>query len=131
MADRPGDPGRSSARALEADDPARLDQLLALPRVHLIVDGYNVTKRGFGDLSLEQQRSRLVAALAAIAAQTGAETTVVFDGADKLNAIPGIPRGLRVLVVDEDHLVCGMLSTFDLVGLLEGGPQEPAAISPH
>lgn len=97
MAQRPGETSRASARALEADDPARLDQLLALPRVHLIIDGYNVTKRGFGDLSLEQQRTRLVAALAAIAAQTGAETTVVFDGAEKLNAMPGMPRGLRVL----------------------------------
>jgi predicted RNA-binding protein with PIN domain len=98
MADRPGAPGaRPQARALEADDPARLDQLLALPRAHLIVDGYNVTKRGFGDLSLEHQRARLIAALAGIAAQSGAETTVVFDGADKMNAMPGIPRGLRVL----------------------------------
>lgn len=97
LAQRPGQPGRAEARALDADDPARLDQLLALPRAHLIVDGYNVTKRGFGDLSLEQQRGRLIAALAAIAAQTGAETTVVFDGAEKLNAVPGIPRGLRVL----------------------------------
>ena len=95
QAQRPGLAG-TTARALDSDDPARLDQLLALPRVHLIVDGYNVTKRGFGDLSLEQQRSRLVAALAAIAAQTGAETTVVFDGAEKLNAVP-TPRGLRVL----------------------------------
>jgi predicted RNA-binding protein with PIN domain len=97
MAQRPGEPGRTAARALEVDDPARLDHLLGLPRVHLVVDGYNVTKRGFGDLSLEQQRSRLIAALAAIAAQTGAETTVVFDGAEKLNAVPGMPRGLRVL----------------------------------
>jgi hypothetical protein len=40
VADRPGAPGRTQARALEADDPARLDQLLALPRAHLIVDGY-------------------------------------------------------------------------------------------
>jgi predicted RNA-binding protein with PIN domain len=97
LAVRPDDVGRATARALDTDDPARLDQLLALPRVHLVVDGYNVTKRGFGDLSLEQQRTRLVAALAAIAAQSGAETTVVFDGAEKLNAVPGIPRGLRVL----------------------------------
>jgi predicted RNA-binding protein with PIN domain len=56
-----------------------------------------VTKRGFGDLSLEQQRTRLIAALAGVAAQSGAETTVVFDGAEKLNAVAGIPRGLRVL----------------------------------
>jgi hypothetical protein len=85
-ADRPGAPGAGGARALEADDPSRLDQLLALPRAHLIVDGYNVTKKGYGDLALEQQRSRLVTALGGIAAQCGAEVTVVFDGAEKLVA---------------------------------------------
>ncbi len=66
----------STARALDADDPARLDQLLALPRAHLVVDGYNVTKRGFGEMSLEQQRKRLITGLGGIAAQTGAEVTV-------------------------------------------------------
>jgi predicted RNA-binding protein with PIN domain len=95
-AERPGG-GKATARALEADDPARLDQLLALPRVHLIVDGYNVTKRGFGDVSLEQQRSRLVSAMGGMAAQSGAEVTVVFDGADKVVAVPSPPRGVRVL----------------------------------
>jgi predicted RNA-binding protein with PIN domain len=85
------------ARALGADDPGRLDQLLALPRVHLVVDGYNVTKTGYGDLSLEQQRARLVGGLAALAAQTGAEVTVVFDGAERLPAAPAAPRGVRVL----------------------------------
>src|SRR5262249_25129166 len=34
------------------DDPALLDRLLELPRVHLVVDGYNVTKTGYGDLPL-------------------------------------------------------------------------------
>jgi predicted RNA-binding protein with PIN domain len=96
-ADRPGAAGRSDARALEADDPVRLDQLLALPRAHLIVDGYNVTKRGFPDLALEQQRGRLVSSLGGIAAQCGAEVTVVFDGAEKLVGIAGPPRGVRVL----------------------------------
>jgi predicted RNA-binding protein with PIN domain len=90
-------PGKAGARALTADDPIRLDQLLALPRAHLIVDGYNVTKRGFGDISLEQQRVRLANGLGGIAAQSGAEVTVVFDGADKLIAVPGVPRGVRVL----------------------------------
>jgi predicted RNA-binding protein with PIN domain len=96
-ADRPGGRGRSRARALNADDPVRLDQLLALPRAHLIVDGYNVTKKGFGDISLEQQRGRLINGLGGIAAQSGAELTVVFDGAEKLVAVPGVPRGVRVL----------------------------------
>jgi predicted RNA-binding protein with PIN domain len=88
---------RAGARALNADDPARLDQLLALPRAHLVVDGYNVTKRGFGDVSLEQQRSRLVSSLGGLAAQSGIEVTVVFDGADKVLAVPSPPRGVRVL----------------------------------
>src|SRR5690606_6447496 len=67
----PEQPRRQPARAMAADDPARLDQLLALPQVHLIVDGYNVTKLGYGDLDLEQQRNRLASELARLAAQTG------------------------------------------------------------
>ena len=96
-ADRPGAAGKAGARGLEADDPVRLDQLLALPRSHLIVDGYNVTKRGFGDVSLEQQRGRLVSGLGGLAAQSGAEVTVVFDGAEKMVALSSPPRGVRVL----------------------------------
>ncbi|GAA1744390.1 NYN domain-containing protein [Luedemannella helvata] len=96
-AERPGGAATAGARALDADDPARLDQLLALPKVHLIVDGYNVTKNGYGELSLEQQRSRLITGIGGIAAQTGAEVTVVFDGAEKLVAAPTPPRGVRVL----------------------------------
>jgi predicted RNA-binding protein with PIN domain len=84
-------------RALSADDPVRLDQYLALPKVHLLVDGYNVTKRGFGEMSLEQQRSRLVSGLGGLAAQTGAEVTVVFDGAERVHGLPPAPRGVRVL----------------------------------
>ncbi|HET6478900.1 MAG TPA: NYN domain-containing protein, partial [Actinoplanes sp.] len=96
-ADRPGSPERSRARAQDTDDPGRLDQLLALPRAHLIVDGYNVTKRGFADMSLEQQRKRLITGLGGIAAQTGDEVTVVFDGAERVHGLPPAPRGVRVL----------------------------------
>jgi predicted RNA-binding protein with PIN domain len=96
-ADRPGGARSGAARALDADDPARLDHLLALPKAHLIVDGYNVTKKGYGEISLEQQRGRLVNAMAGLAAQTGAEVTVVFDGAEKVVGLPGAPRGVRVL----------------------------------
>jgi len=94
-AERPGTV--SPARAQDPDDPARLDQLLALPKAHLVVDGYNVTKRGFGDMSLEQQRKRLVTGLGGIAAQTGDEVTVVFDGAERVLGLPPAPRGVRVL----------------------------------
>jgi predicted RNA-binding protein with PIN domain len=95
-AEQPGR-GQAAARALDTDDPARLDQLLALPKAHLVVDGYNVTKRGFADISLEQQRSRLVKGLGGLAAQTHAEVTVVFDGAERVLGLPPAPRGVRVL----------------------------------
>src|SRR5690606_22701548 len=90
-------------RAMAADDPARLDQLLALPQVHLIVDGYNVTKLGYGDLDLEQQRNRLASELARLAAQTGAETTLVFDGSDRVPGLPVGSRGVRVLFSRKGH----------------------------
>jgi predicted RNA-binding protein with PIN domain len=97
------EPGRMSpkdvaARALSETDPALLDQLLALPQTHLLVDGYNVTKTGYPTMPLEKQRLRLLGGLAMLAAQTGAEVTCVFDGAEL--AAPVLlapPRGVRVL----------------------------------
>ncbi|MEU5524360.1 NYN domain-containing protein [Streptomyces sp. NPDC047860] len=97
------EPGRMTpkgiaARALSEDDPAILNQLLALPQAHLVVDGYNVTKTGYPQMPLEKQRLRLLGQLAQLAAQTGAEVTCVFDGAEL--AAPVLlapPRGVRVL----------------------------------
>ncbi|MFB9183364.1 NYN domain-containing protein [Dactylosporangium sucinum] len=96
-ADRPENAPGTAARALDADDPARLDQLLGLPKAHLIVDGYNVTKKGYAEISLEQQRNRLITGVGGLAAQTRAEVTVVFDGAERVHGLPPAPRGVRVL----------------------------------
>jgi predicted RNA-binding protein with PIN domain len=64
----------------------------------VIVDGYNVTKTGFPDLTLEAQRARLVTGLAALAAQVGAEVTCCFDGAALTGRVPSVSaRGVRVL----------------------------------
>jgi len=82
------------------NDPAALDRLLALPTVHLIVDGYNVTKTGYPELPLVDQRERLTHQLAALAARTGAEVTVVFDGAGVVSVPSAAPRGVRVLFSD-------------------------------
>ncbi|MFI6872266.1 NYN domain-containing protein [Streptomyces sp. NPDC050400] len=87
-----------ATRALHEHDPAILDQLLALPQAHLVVDGYNVTKTGYPTMPLEKQRLRLLGSLSQLAAQTGAEVTCVFDGAEL--AAPVLlapPRGVRVL----------------------------------
>ncbi|MEV6859637.1 NYN domain-containing protein [Streptosporangium subroseum] len=96
-------PGRQGvqgvpARALADDDPALLDQLLALPQIHLIVDGYNVTKTGYGTFTLADQRNRLLTGLGALYAQTRTELTCVFDGAELNGPVPmSAPRGVRVL----------------------------------
>ena len=85
-------------QARAGDDPALLDAMLALPRAHLIVDGYNVTKTGFPTLSLHEQRIRLLKGLGGIAARTGAEITCVFDGAELAGPVPVPPhKGVRVL----------------------------------
>ncbi len=97
---RPGDAVESAGAAggrRVAGDPSALDRLLALPNVHVVVDGYNVTKTGYGELSLAEQRARLIGALAALVGQSGAEVTVAFDGGAKPPAQPAAPRGVRVL----------------------------------
>ena len=68
-----------------------------------LVDGYNVTKTGYPELSLADQRTRLMSGLSALAARCGAEVTVVFDGAGRPPLQPRVPRGVRVLfsAVDE------------------------------
>ena len=101
---RPADMVRGATAAQgvvgRVEDPAALDRLLALPSVHLVVDGYNVTKTGYPELPLADQRERLVYQLAALAARTGAEVTVVFDGAGVVAVPAAAPRGVRVLFSD-------------------------------
>ena len=99
---RPGSRGRAG------DDPALLDDVLAVPQMHLIVDGYNVSKTGFGTLTLAQQRRRLVDGLVRIASRTGAEVTCCFDGQELGHMPPASTRGVRVLFSSgeiADHLI--------------------------
>ncbi len=85
-------------RSLLSDDPLLLRRLLELPRAHLVVDGYNVSKSAWPNAPLDEQRTRLLGKVAALVAGKGIETTVVFDGAD-LKHPPTVshPRGIRVL----------------------------------
>lgn len=104
---RPADSvGSAEARMQRrvVSDPAALDALLALPNTHLIVDGYNVTKAGYGELPLADQRTRLIGALAAVAARSGAEITIAFDGGQRPPAMPPTPRSVRVLFSAADEI---------------------------
>jgi predicted RNA-binding protein with PIN domain len=100
---RPADlvAGARTARGGSAVGSAtELDALLAVPSLHLVVDGYNVSKTGYPELTLADQRARLVHQLGALAARTGVEVTVVFDGAGVITAPPRGSRGVRVLFSD-------------------------------
>ena len=100
---RPADTVDAAAPAVASaqrrpGDSASLGDLLTLPRCHLVVDGYNVTKGAWASMPLEAQRTRLVQRLGVLAARTGAEVTCVFDGADVSVPPPVTPaQGLRVL----------------------------------
>lgn len=92
----------SQSGALGPASPAALEQLLALPRVRLIVDGYNVSKAAWPTSSLEAQRIRLLNGLAPLVARTGAETTVVFDAAASASRpVVTTPRGVKVIFSPE------------------------------
>jgi predicted RNA-binding protein with PIN domain len=56
--------------------------LLRVPGMVVLIDGYNLSHVRWADLDPAEQRARLVAALEALAARTGADLEVVFDGAD-------------------------------------------------
>lgn len=106
-----GTPGERVESELASADPVagagvtsstHLEQFLAMPRVRLIVDGYNVSKALWPGSALDAQRLRLLRAIAPIAARTGAETTVVFDAHSasvRPTAVP--PRGVKVLFSPE------------------------------
>ncbi|HWJ84506.1 MAG TPA: NYN domain-containing protein [Cellulomonas sp.] len=87
---------RVGSRGRALDDPALLDEVLRQPWAHLVVDGYNVSKTGFGGLPLDEQRRRLVDGLAVVAARTGAEVTCCFDGQEGALPLGGFARGVRV-----------------------------------
>jgi predicted RNA-binding protein with PIN domain len=72
-------------RALLDDDPSLLRRLLELPKVHLIVDGYNVSMTAWPTAPLDQQRERLATRVGFLVGGKGVETTIVFDGAELLH----------------------------------------------
>lgn len=115
-----GSRATSAAGALGPASPALLDQLLALPRARLIVDGYNVTMAAWPDASLERQRQRLLSGVAAIVARTGAETTVVFDAhTAPARPLVAAPRGVRVIFTPSGVLADDVIR--DLVAVEPAG----------
>ena len=65
------------------DSPEAAHHLVRLPGAVLLVDGYNASMAAWPELSVDEQRRRLVAALGRLEARCGVEVTVVFDGVDR------------------------------------------------
>ena len=84
----PGNTARDSRRATEF--------LVTLPNVLVLVDGYNVAKLTWPDLSLAEQRDRMLDAVDAVARRYGSEIAVIFDGADVIGAHAAQRRLARV-----------------------------------
>lgn len=96
---RPAPPARVPIRlpgGIFDDSVEAAGHLLRAPGALLVVDGYNVSMTGWPDLSVAEQRRKLVAALAELAARTSTPTDVVFDGAD-VGPVP-VPGPVRSLV---------------------------------
>ncbi|HEY7136264.1 MAG TPA: NYN domain-containing protein [Acidimicrobiia bacterium] len=98
-----GKPGRERSRrprvpgGLVADTPEGVGALLRTPGVVMVVDGYNVSMRGWPDAPPSLQRDRLVAGLTELQLRTRCGVVCVFDGAD-VGPVPSSRRsGVRVV----------------------------------
>ncbi len=98
------------------DSVEAAEHLVRVAGVVLLVDGYNVSQLGWPGLSIAEQRQRLVDALAELAARSGAEVTVVFDGAETTypGMVPATARPVRVVFsppgVEADDVVIGRVA---------------------
>lgn len=106
-------------------DPATLKEWLSAEEVHLLVDGYNVTKAegGFGDLELEQQRDRLIDIAERLGLTTRVPITIVFDGSDVVPARKRRRGGVKV-----EYSVPPMIADDHLVEHLERMPAVPVVV---
>ena len=82
---------------LMADVPEAIDAMLRRPGVAVVLDGYNVSMTAWPEVSVAEQRDRLMGALAEMALRTRAAVTVVFDGADVGRVAPPRRPGVRVV----------------------------------
>lgn len=72
-------------------------EMMSARGVVMIVDGYNVSMNKWGDLSISEQRDRLVDAMTDLHARTRCPVTIVFDGAAVDIGGATRRRGVRVL----------------------------------
>ena len=94
--------------------------------VHLLVDGYNVSKApdGYADLALDKQRERVIQEVEKIARRHSVSATIVFDGSD---VPPGTSRRARGPVAVE-YSRADEIADDHLVAKLEALPRYPVIV---
>lgn len=80
---------------LAGDSPEAHQHLVTVSGALLVVDGYNVARTAWPDLTPEEERRRVVALLEEHRARTGVPVVVVFDG-DSHTVAPAASRTVRV-----------------------------------
>jgi predicted RNA-binding protein with PIN domain len=101
------------------DSVEAADHLCRVPGVAMLVDGYNVSQLGWPDLPIAEQRRRLVDALTELVARTGADVSVIFDGAESAwpAAVPTTSRLVKVSFspgdVEADDVVLSRVAELD------------------
>ena len=70
-----------AARGVPDDSRQGIIDLLAVPGIRVLIDGYNVAKEGWPNVDLVRQRERFLAALSTLVGHRGPMVDVVFDGA--------------------------------------------------
>jgi predicted RNA-binding protein with PIN domain len=88
---------------MHRDSPQALDAMLRAKGVVLVVDGYNVSMAGWGQVQLAAQRERLAVALSRLHLQTRCSVVLVFDGAGVEGVAPTRRPGVRVVFSDADE----------------------------
>ena len=80
------------------DSVEAAEHLVRVPGMVLVVDGYNVSQAGWPDQPIAEQRRRLADALAELAARTGVDVRVVFDGSEMRmpGVVPTTAKSVRV-----------------------------------
>lgn len=120
---RPRPPRRAPASlppGVLDDSVEAADHLFRVPNIAVLVDGYNASQRGWFDLPIAEQRRRLVDALTEMAMRTGADVTVVFDGAESAwpaavpKTSPVVKVGFSPANVEADDVILARVADIDV-----------------
>ena len=101
------------------DSREAAEHLVRVPNMLVLVDGYNVTLTRWHDLPIAAQRARLIDACAELAARSGSELMIVFDGAEEPDDLtrssgrPGVRWRFSPAGIDADDILLGLVGDVD------------------